>query len=387
MEKGTAIGALLVAVVCLAVVAQVTAQPTPFVISGWIFTSGGEPCNNPCVEITNTNTGESWDAENQSTFNYYQLVLNGSGDVSAGNLLRFNVSGCSQFKTVNHTVNKSEIDNGGLFEFNISLEAPQEIIWQGDVALINGTTFNVTAHNSETEYAVNSTTALGALDAAAEAGEFNYTVTDEWGFLFVDSIADIPNEGWNGWMYWVNYPDDPVPMVGATDYAVEDGDVVTWYWSSSMEMTPEDSPKVVIISVTVSSNEFDTGEGTYPSIFGTHYGKIIPDQNITLNKIYTYPCAGTGGHTEYVKIWNDTTGECAVAEWNGYQGDYHNLSFNRALNLREDVVYNYIVETGSYPQIIHAPYKEVTGGNITCTRFEDANGKVYYDWIPAIRLW
>lgn len=154
-----------------------------------------------------------------------------------------------------------------------------------------------------------------------------------------------------------------------------------------MEMTPEDSPKVVIISVTVSSNEFDTGEGTYPSIFGTHYGKIIPDQNITLNKIYTYPCAGTGGHTEYVKIWNDTTGECAVAEWNGYQGDYHNLSFNRALNLREDVVYNYIVETGSYPQIIHAPYKEVTGGNITCTRFEDANGKVYYDWIPAIRLW
>lgn len=251
MEKGTAIGALLVAVVCLAVVAQVTAQPTPFVISGWIFTSGGEPCNNPCVEITNTNTGESWDAENQSTFNYYQLVLNGSGDVSAGNLLRFNVSGCSQFKTVNHTVNKSEIDNGGLFEFNISLEAPQEIIWQGDVALINGTTFNVTAHNSETEYAVNSTTALGALDAAAEAGEFNYTVTDEWGFLFVDSIADIPNEGWNGWMYWVNYPDDPSPSCTADHFELNDSDVVTWYYGG-MGASPDNTDMLIRIGVSIT---------------------------------------------------------------------------------------------------------------------------------------
>ncbi|KAF5434221.1 hypothetical protein C5S35_14930, partial [Candidatus Methanophagaceae archaeon] len=67
---------------------------------------------------------------------------------------------------------------------------------------------------------------------------------------------------------------------------------------------------------------------------------------------------------------------------------YHNLSFNTTLTLREGIVYSYIITTGSYPQIIHAPYKQVTGGgNITCTRFEDANGKAYNDWIPAIRLW
>jgi hypothetical protein len=388
MEKRIriSISALLVAVVCLAVVAQVIAQPSPFVISCWVNASGGEPCNKPRTDITNTNTSQSGNAENQSTFNYYQLVLNGSRDVSADNLPRFNASGCGQSKTEEHAVTQDEMDNGG-FMFNISLAEPQEIIWQGDVTLINGTTFNVTAHNSETEYAVNSTTALGALDAAAEAGEFNYTVTDKWGFLFVDSIADIPNEGWNGWMYWVNYPDDPMPMVGATDYAVEEGDIVTWYWSSSMEMTPEDSPKVLIINVTVSSNEFDTGEGTYPCISGTHYGKITPDQNITVNRIYTYSCAGTGGHSEYVKIWNETIGKCAVADWNGYQGDYHNRSFNTTLNLQKGIVYSYIIETGSYPQIIHAPYKHVNGGNVTCTRFEDANGKEYEDWIPAFRLW
>jgi hypothetical protein len=139
------------------------------------------------------------------------------------------------------------------------------------------------------------------------------------------------------------------------------------------------------VSFTCTATEFDTNEGTYPSIFGTHYGKIIPDQNLTVNKIYTYPCAGTGGHTEYVIIWNES--ECAVAEWDGYIGDYHNLSFNRTLRLQKDVVYSYIIRTGSYPQIIHAPYKPVTGGNISCTKFIDANERVYHDWIPAIRLW
>ena len=42
--------------------------------------------------------------------------------------------------------------------------------------------------------------------------------------------------------------------------------------------------------------------------------------------------------------------------------------------------------TGSYPQIIHAKSKDVTGGTITCTEFVDDNEKTYTDWIPAIRL-
>jgi len=387
MRVSISIGALLAVVVCLAVMAQVIAQPSPFMFSGWVNTSSsGEPCNNPAVNISNLNTSAKWQAETNATSNYYQLVIE-SNNVSAGDILRIEVSGCNQSKTVEYEVTQSDIDNGGIF-LNISLEAPQEIIWHGNVTLINGTTFCVTAHNSEKEHVVNCTTALGALDAAAHAGGFNYTVTDEWGSLFVDSIADIPNEGWSGWMYWVNYPDDPMPMVSAAEYAVEDGDVVTWYWSSNMNMTPGDSPKVLIINVTVASNEFDTGKGTYPSISGTHYGTIIPSRNITVNRIYSYPCAGTGGHIEYVKIWNETTGECAVAEWNGYHvADYHNLTFNTTLTLEEGVIYNYIIETGSYPQIIHAPYKELNEGNITCTSFRDANGKEYSNWIPAFRLW
>ena len=46
--------------------------------------------------------------------------------------------------------------------------------------------------------------------------------------------------------------------------------------------------------------------------------------------------------------------------------------------------YNYTIRTGSYPQIHHNRTLTVTDGEITCTKFIDANGRVYYDWIPAI---
>jgi parallel beta-helix repeat protein len=131
---------------------------------------------------------------------------------------------------------------------------------------------------------------------------------------------------------------------------------------------------------------FDTGEGTYPSIFGTHKGTIIPDRDITVNKMYTYPCRGTGGHTEYVRIWNSTLN--ATASWEGYKGDWHDVSFGETFTLKAYGTYNYTIRTGSYPQIIHVrEFKAEMGGNITCTEFIDANEKRYEDRIPAIRLW
>jgi hypothetical protein len=55
-------------------------------------------------------------------------------------------------------------------------------------------------------------------------------------------------------------------MVGADQFMLEDGDVVTWYWSSSMEMTPADSPMLVNINVAVKPDltttyDFTTGAG------------------------------------------------------------------------------------------------------------------------------
>ena len=134
---------------------------------------------------------------------------------------------------------------------------------------------------------------------------------------------------------------------------------------------------------------FDTGSGTYPSIAGIHTGTITPDSNITVNNLYTYPCPGTGGHSEYVAFYNATTGDEKVhGTWDGYQGagDYHYIEFNVPFTLQENKTYNYTIRTGSYPQIHHTPALPTANGWINCTEFTDANGKKYNNWIPAIRL-
>ena len=113
--------------------------------------------------------------------------------------------------------------------------------------------------------------------------------------------------------------------------------------------------------VTVLLLVFDTGEGTYPSIFGTHEGTITPSKDIPVQKMYTYPCAGTGGHSEYVKIWN-ATWEGVEAHWIGYIGDYHNIVFSEPFTLKSGETYNYTIITGSYPQIHHTDELEVESG-------------------------
>ncbi|NMX22070.1 hypothetical protein C5S30_06495 [ANME-1 cluster archaeon GoMg4] len=133
------------------------------------------------------------------------------------------------------------------------------------------------------------------------------------------------------------------------------------------------------------SKVFDTGFGTYPSISGTHNGTIKLTQTITVNKLYTYSCPGTGGHTEYARIWNNT-GLNATATWKGYVGDWHNISFYPSFTLIANETYNYTILTGSYPQIHHTPTLPTANGWINCTDFTDANGRVYDNWIPAIRL-
>ncbi len=148
-------------------------------------------------------------------------------------------------------------------------------------------------------------------------------------------------------------------------------------------------PLLGVIPAAVES-VFDTGEGTYPSIMGVLNGTIIPTRDINVSKMYTYPCAGTGGHSESIKMYKNVT-LIANGSWVGYEGDYHNLTIDNDTGasyvmLLKNHMYNYTIVTGSYPQIIHEHSKDVTGGTITCTSFVDVNGKVYYDWIPAIRL-
>ena len=137
-----------------------------------------------------------------------------------------------------------------------------------------------------------------------------------------------------------------------------------------------------------TENIFDTRApaNPYPSIFGTHNGTITPNQTITVSKLYTYPCVGTGGHTNYIRIWNNSGLDVVNATWNGYVGDWHNIFFDKNFTLVANETYNYTICTGSYPQIHHTPALPTENGWINCTEFTDANGKKYDDWIPAVKL-
>jgi len=144
----------------------------------------------------------------------------------------------------------------------------------------------------------------------------------------------------------------------------------------------------VLLKVTEVTEELDTGGGAYPSISGMHNGSITITQNqpISVSKLYTYPCPGTSGHTKSITLYNESGVLMTSGTWSGYQGDWHNLTLTPAVTLLTGHTYNYSILTGSYPQIIHAKTKEITGGTITCTEFVDVNGKRHEDWIPAIRL-
>ena len=147
------------------------------------------------------------------------------------------------------------------------------------------------------------------------------------------------------------------------------------------------------VDVLAIESPFDTEApaNPYPSIMGNHTGTIKPNQTITVNKLYTYPCVGTGGHTESIKLYKNGT-LIASGSWDGYQGDYHNITIHNLtggaqyVTLLENHEYNYTIITGSYPQIHHNTSLLTTNGWINCTSFVDANGKKYDNWIPAIKL-
>ncbi len=132
---------------------------------------------------------------------------------------------------------------------------------------------------------------------------------------------------------------------------------------------------------------FDMGESEkpYPSISGTHTGKIKSNHDVIVTKMYTYSGSGTGGHSKYVRIHGVSLD--VNATWGSYQsGDYHYIMFDDSFTLKANVMYNYTIITGSYPQIHHTANLSTPAGFITCSEFVDGNGKRYKEGVPAMKL-
>ncbi|MEA1865937.1 MAG: DUF3344 domain-containing protein, partial [Euryarchaeota archaeon] len=111
----------LAAIVVLA--ASSCAAPTPFVIGGWIFYENGTDCDDPAVNITNTDTGMKWQAVTAAGSNYYQIVRVNGTDLNESEQLQFSAKSPdgSQSNTTEHDVAQGEVGAGGIFDFNITL--------------------------------------------------------------------------------------------------------------------------------------------------------------------------------------------------------------------------------------------------------------------------
>jgi hypothetical protein len=250
-----------------------------------------------------------------------------------------------------------------------------------------------------------------ALDVNAFCFEFSIPLSDiaDDGFMDVTFVemtsgnvfSDVaPDEGHgttgNGANWLTEYPTigtmelnnltEITITVNTTDLEVGEYNAAIFIKSND----PDENP-IVPINLTILPREvgyLDTGTSAipYPSISGTHNGTLTTFYDINISRMYTYSCLGTGGHTEYAAILHSNGTVLAEAHWNGYTSDWRNLTFNNSFTLYANETYNYTIVTGAYPQIIHAPSWNATGGVITCTDFVDINRKRHEGWIPAIRL-
>jgi prenyltransferase beta subunit len=140
----------------------------------------------------------------------------------------------------------------------------------------------------EKTYAINWRTALGALEKASQIRDFSYTLKETaWG-LFVDCIMDkcSKSEGdASGWMYWVNYPEDPLPGIAAGEYHILPGDEIVWYFSRSMDETPETSPYRITIEVGLDYRIDVHVEWRSETVVNSSLNKTTPNQSYDVSEL------------------------------------------------------------------------------------------------------
>ncbi len=187
------VGTLLIVAMCIVcTVPAVVAQETPFVINGYVSYANGTVCNNPNVNVMNTNTGESLYAKNSSDSNYYRLVLANGSDLNASETLRFEVTSPdgSQSEDIRFEVTGNDVDNGGKFSYEITLAVPNQQTWYFTNDAVTGPT------RSGTTYDRNMIKGMVGEDdkvTLANGGERVWFYADQ----VADCNVSFPTDTWN----------------------------------------------------------------------------------------------------------------------------------------------------------------------------------------------
>ena len=134
-------------------------------------------------------------------------------------------------------------DDGRLYAFSSRTEG---LLWEGEV-LLEEESLNLTA-SSGRSYQVNGSTALGALAKACEKSGYHLSINDSLYSLYglqIDSLGDFNSSGENSWRFWINYPQEAMPVLGPDIADLRDGDNVVFYFGDRRSR-PEDSPRLEI---------------------------------------------------------------------------------------------------------------------------------------------
>jgi len=94
---------------------------TPFYIFGWVHYENDAECYNPIVKVANLNTSESWRAESSDNSSFFQLIITNIND---SDKLEFNVTDGIVCNSTSHEVKQTEMNNSGIFYFNLTLPVP-----------------------------------------------------------------------------------------------------------------------------------------------------------------------------------------------------------------------------------------------------------------------
>jgi DMSO/TMAO reductase YedYZ molybdopterin-dependent catalytic subunit len=181
-------------------------------------------------------------------------------------------------------------EDSDLVEFTYTVaDSPSiDILYEGTVTLSPGETFTVTAYNSEAEYTVSVTTPLGALQAAAVAGNFTYDVTDKnygtSGALLLDNVGSYTRKNPGYWYAYVNdvYKDGFNNPDGALNLIeLFEGDRVEFYYAAGID-DPSDLTAVKAAAIAAVKTVISTG-GTIPTDWTL---QLSGAKNISVTKAY-----------------------------------------------------------------------------------------------------
>jgi hypothetical protein len=345
---------------------------TPFLISGWVNNSAGNPVNNPLVNVTNTNTSEIFTAEATAESNYYQ-VLTSSNNVSAGNVLHFYARDDSgNVEEFDHTVTESEMNAGG-FEENITIRFPYtDLVVTGIDAYHNATDYPACFNlSNEIDIAVEN-----AGTKAANSSHVSLYIDGE--FYGKQSVPVIdPGCSETVQFGWTPTGTDCEDGGTPTNYTLKavadcDGEIdeenegnnestteETAYWAGYSA----DEPLNTAFHGTIHGGlDFTTGDGAYAGLYSPgvstdiHYGITLPDgasvELARLDVYYTWSKIGTTGvyPSMEVSITNasGTYTLSTVVEYNDRPCDTPAITYDYPFG---NYVYDltpYVTESGTY---------------------------------------